>query len=301
MAAPKDSAEEIARARLAYLSATGKSRLGNRSPETRAREIVTDQSFASDPPPGRARRGDAPVELEPPAFQLKGRAATSPNPAVSQTDVGASHDPSQSLLAGLKHRGLRISASHAATLVAVLLFAAVIAAVTLSQTSASTIPESTAPQVAVSSTNPSPSPVLIRVHVIGQVVEPGVVELEQGAIVADAIEAAGGLTSDADPAQLNLAAKLADGDQVSIGTTASPAGEVNGSSAGGNSDAQGLVNINTASAAELEELPGIGPVLAQAIVTWREDNGSFSDVSQLQEVSGIGQKVQEKLSGLVTV
>lgn len=158
----------------------------------------------------------------------------------------------------------------------------------------------------VTSPEPEPVPVLIRVHVLGEVQRPGVVTVEQGAIVADALTAAGGLTVDADPGELNLAAPLSDGQQVVVGTTGEPRGEVRdapGQAAGvdpvGVPD--GLLNLNTASASQLEGLPGVGPVTANAIVSWREDNGGFSSVGDLQEVPGIGPKTYATLESLVTV
>jgi len=147
----------------------------------------------------------------------------------------------------------------------------------------------------------------IKVHVLGAVHKPGVVALPDGSRVEDAIQAAGGLTANADPALLNLAAVLIDGSQIIIGTAKNPEGEVrtDGGSGGGGSAGGGgtssLVNINTASQAELETLPGIGPVTAQKIMAWRSQHGRFTKVSELQEIDGIGPKTMAQLEPYVCV
>jgi len=142
---------------------------------------------------------------------------------------------------------------------------------------------------------PVPTPVAPwLVHVLGAVVHPGVVEVPAGARVIDALRAAGGLTGDADPGDLNLAAVLADGCQIIVGTREDPRGEVrqglDGVPGGGGSAASSLVNLNTATEAQLDTLPGVGPVTAKAILAWRETNGPFTAITQLQEVQGIGPK-----------
>jgi competence protein ComEA len=149
------------------------------------------------------------------------------------------------------------------------------------------------------SATPTPVP-MIRVHVAGAVVTPMVVDLPQGSRVQDAIAAAGGLAANADPAQLNLAAVLNDGDQVLIGTVASPAGQVSGQSGGtGGGGAAGKVSLNSANAAQLETIPGVGPVTAAKIIAHREANGPFTAVDQLLEISGIGDKTLAELAPYV--
>jgi competence protein ComEA len=142
----------------------------------------------------------------------------------------------------------------------------------------------------------------IVVSVAGAVNEPGIVELEAGARVADAIEAAGGLTEGADPGFLNLARVVADGDLVAVPDAAAsgavPAAPGDGS---GGTAADGLVNINVAGAAELDALKGIGPVLAERIIEYREANGSFQSLDELSEVSGIGAALLEQLRDQVTL
>ena len=156
--------------------------------------------------------------------------------------------------------------------------------------------------------NPSspPPPVQVRVHVLGAVANPGVVTLPQGSRVDDAIVAAGGLTASADPKDLNLAAIVEDGNQVIIGTTANPRGELvragQAPASGGDAPLPSVIqiNLNTASQAQLETLPGVGPVLAAEIITYRSGT-PFSAVSELRNVKGIGNKLYERLAPLVTV
>lgn len=156
---------------------------------------------------------------------------------------------------------------------------------------------------------PEPSPTAsVRVHVLGAVEKPGVVTVVDGARVEDAIDAAGGLTDDARPGDLNLAAPVPDGAQVVIGDAEDPGGEVRsasvtsgGSAASSAGSTAGLVNLNTATQAELEELPGVGPVTASAIISWREANGPFTAIGQLEEVDGIGSATRARLEPLVEV
>lgn len=170
--------------------------------------------------------------------------------------------------------------------------------------------ESSASSAPTASATPTPSPTaptVIVVHVAGAVQRPGIVKLPDGARVADAIEAAGGLRSDANPADLNLAAVLSDGAQVLIGTSKAPAGEVRGGGVAqqdGSATASPLgrkLNLNKATQAELEGLPGIGPVTAKAIIDWRTRSGGFTRVEELQEIEGIGPKTYAKLAELVEV
>lgn len=143
----------------------------------------------------------------------------------------------------------------------------------------------------------------VTVHVAGAVASPGLVRLPIGARVADAVERAGGLLLDADPSGLNLARPLADGERVDVprlGDVVAVAGGSGDASAPA-VDADGRVDLNRATAADLEELPGVGPVLAQRILDWREDNGPFTAVGQLREVSGIGERTFQALAEQVTV
>ena len=152
----------------------------------------------------------------------------------------------------------------------------------------------------VPAASPGPSPeVVILVDVAGWVRRPGVYEFEEGARVIDAIDAAGGARLGALLESLNLAAPLADGIQVLVprqGETVAP--PASGGAVGG---VAGLINVNTAMATELEELPGVGEVIAQAIIDYRTENGPFTSVDQLLDVSGIGDATLEDIRELVTV
>jgi len=147
----------------------------------------------------------------------------------------------------------------------------------------------------------------VVVDVAGRVRHPGVVELPAGSRVVDAIEAAGGARPGAHLGLLNLARLLVDGEQIAVGVpgaTAAPSlpGGTSTALVPSVSDAPtSLVNINTASQAELEELPGVGPVTATSIIEWRTENGGFSTVDELVEVSGIGEVTLAELRDLVTV
>ncbi len=149
---------------------------------------------------------------------------------------------------------------------------------------------------------PSPSPSTIVVDVAGKVHHPGIVTLPLGARVVDALEAAGGARRGVDLRVLNLARVLADGEQVVVGLP-QPGGLAASAASGGTggTGAPALVNINTATQAQLETLPGVGPVTAQAILAWRTDNGPFSSVDELVEVSGIGQATLTKIAPYVTL
>lgn len=150
----------------------------------------------------------------------------------------------------------------------------------------------------------------IVVHVAGLVVSPGVVELPQGSRVIDAVEAAGGPSDEADLTPINLARVLSDGEQVVVASEPPPGTPLgappeapadDGVGAGPGDVASEPVNLNTATQAELETLPGIGPALAQRILDWRMQHGQFSVIDELLEVSGIGEVRFADIEGLVTV
>lgn len=157
---------------------------------------------------------------------------------------------------------------------------------------------------------PSTGPVVV--HVSGAVASEGVIELAAGSRVIDAVEAAGGVRRRARTDQLNLARVLRDGEQIHVPTTGSAGGSRpdvagGGVASGGESGvttAPGtadVVSLNTASVAELEALPDVGPVLAGRIVAHRDSIGGFTSVEQLLEVDGIGDKTFAALRDLVTV
>lgn len=150
-----------------------------------------------------------------------------------------------------------------------------------------------------------PAPTIV-VHVGGAVAEPGVRELEEGARVQDAVDAAGGFAEGAARDELNLARVLVDGEQIVVPSleeadaTAGAASD-GGGGATGASSAGDKVNLNRATAAELDALPGVGPSTAEKIVADREANGPFRTVEDLKRVSGIGDKKFADLADLVCV
>jgi competence protein ComEA len=147
-----------------------------------------------------------------------------------------------------------------------------------------------------------PSGALV-VAVTGRVRRPGLVRLPSGARVADAIESAGGVLPDTDLSFVNLARKLADGELVTIGINSPPGVAVGpgGTGPGGAGPGAGPLNLNTATAAQFEALPGIGPVLAQHIVDYRTRHGQFRSVDELRQVEGLGSARFAQLKPLVTV
>ncbi|MCZ3387449.1 MAG: helix-hairpin-helix domain-containing protein [Actinomycetia bacterium] len=155
---------------------------------------------------------------------------------------------------------------------------------------------------------PSPSASTSEVVIVdvgGAVRRPGVVELASGTRVVDAIEAAGGVRPTADTGTLNLAQVLLDGEQIvvprrGVAPSAGDPGSV-ATPLPGATPPPGVVNLNTATEVELDVLPGIGPVLAAAIVEWRTQNGGFTSIEQLQDVSGIGPATFAELEPLVRV
>lgn len=141
----------------------------------------------------------------------------------------------------------------------------------------------------------------VTVDVAGKVRRPGVTSLPAGSRVVDALERAGGPRGRVDLSGLNLARVLVDGEQILVGRAAQPGG-VAASASSAAPDATGaLVNLNTATAQQLETLPGVGPVTAQKIVEWRGAHGAFSSVDELMEVDGIGEKTLADLAPHVTL
>jgi competence protein ComEA len=158
-------------------------------------------------------------------------------------------------------------------------------------------------------TGPAASPTSARslvVAISGKVRRPGVVTVPAGARVIDVLKAAGGPLPRADIGMLNLARKVADGELVTVGVPApAPAGSGSAGEAPPGGDAAagptGPIDLNTATPAELETLPGVGPVLAQRILDWRTEHGQFATVDQLSDVPGIGDARLAQLRDLVQV
>lgn len=154
-----------------------------------------------------------------------------------------------------------------------------------------------------SSAGPGSAPLVV--DVAGKVRRPGVYRLPPGARVDDAVRAAGGFLGRVDPATVNLARKLVDGEQVLIGVSGSGAasgpGDPGAASARPGDGGSAPLDLNSATLAQLDGLPGVGPALAQHILDWRTQHGRFDTVEQLNGVSGIGDSKYADLRPLVTV
>ena len=170
-----------------------------------------------------------------------------------------------------------------------------------------------APRGAPISLLPAPTPAPVIVQVAGAVAKPGVYSLPPGSRLQDAVTAAGGLAASADPDSVNLAARLQDGEKIDIPVRPAPSptlrpGEIpqrlNPLSPTPEEpptpSSDHPVNINTATQAELESLPGIGPITAQKILEYRSSHGPFSRAEAIQNVPGIGPKTYERLKDLIT-
>ncbi len=140
----------------------------------------------------------------------------------------------------------------------------------------------------------------LQIHVAGAVRSPGVYTMPIGSIVQHAIDAAGGFREDAFLDAMNLAAKLVDGQQVYVPTEDQPAPQAQSSGSSGHQTPVFLINVNSATAPELERLPGIGPSLAQKIIDCREAHGPFLEPDDLLEVSGIGPSKLDEIRELIT-
>jgi competence protein ComEA len=151
------------------------------------------------------------------------------------------------------------------------------------------------------------APAELIVDVVGKVRRPGIVTLPKGSRVYEAIQAAGGLKGRVDTTTLNMARELTDGEQVLVGLDPVDAATSPGGASAGGAPSTGVapagvkVNLNTATAEQLDTLPGVGPVTAQAILGWRETNGRFTSVDDLLDVKGIGEATLAELRDLVVV
>jgi len=205
--------------------------------------------------------------------------APTPDPAPVRPGVLAAFDPGR--------RGVRALAIVTAVVVGTAAFVAW-----------RSRPHATPVPTAVASTSIAPSrPAILIVSVNGRVRKPGLVRLASGSRVADAIDAAGGVLPDTDLTALNLARKVVDGELIVVGAPAVPAGGAPGAAG----PAGGQVNLNSATLAELQTLPGIGAVLAQRILDYRTAHGQFQSVNELSQVDGIGAATFNQLKDKVTV
>ena len=132
----------------------------------------------------------------------------------------------------------------------------------------------------------------IFVHITGKVKHPGIYQLDSGARVFDVVLLAGGFTSKANQASVNLARAVTDGEQLIIASGSSPATQVS---------SQSFISLNQSPSGTLEDLPGVGPALAGRIVDWREANGGFKSKEDLLNVAGIGDKLYASIKDLVTL
>lgn len=148
----------------------------------------------------------------------------------------------------------------------------------------------------------------IKVYVTGEVNQPGVIELEEGARIQDAIEGAGGIKPEANLKDVNLAYEIEDGEKIYIPNVSEEsteaeesAGTVSESSSSSSSNAKGKININKATASELTAIPGVGESTAQKIVAYREENGKFKAIEDIKNVSGIGDNKFNNIKDYIAV
>lgn len=149
---------------------------------------------------------------------------------------------------------------------------------------------------------------LIKIHIIGEIKNPGIIEITEGSRIADAIEKAGGVTKEADVSKVNLAYLLQDGQKVYIPNKNDEEIEYIEDTAGNNvivedktSKKESKVNINTATQTELETLSGIGPSTALKIINYRKENGKFNSIDEIMNVSGIGEAKYESIKDYICV
>ncbi len=151
----------------------------------------------------------------------------------------------------------------------------------------------------------SAAPTSLVVSVVGRVGSPGLVTLPVGARVADAVRAAGGTLPHTNDLALNLARRLTDGEQIYVGIpipvgAAVPAPAAAAPASAGSAAPGAKIDLNTATDDQLQSLPGVGPAMAQHILTWRTQHGHFDSIGQLRDVDGIGDGRYAKLENLVT-
>ena len=222
--------------------------------------------------------------------------ATGPTELTEPTEAPQATGLTQASVAGLLRTG-RIDPGRrgAVALAAVAVVAVVVTAVVLLRGRPT---EQPLPGPAVVTTGASASATDLVVDVAGKVRHPGLVHLPTGSRVDDALTAAGGVLPGISTGALNLARKVADGEQVLVGLEGMAGA---GSGAGGQPDAGALIDLNSGTAQDFDALPGIGPVLAERIVSWRTEHGRFASVDQLREVSGVGEAKFQSIRSKVRV
>ncbi|HEX4226461.1 MAG TPA: ComEA family DNA-binding protein [Pseudonocardiaceae bacterium] len=292
---------------------------------------VVDVELTNAPQP-HTNADDAPAELDP--SPIESTSGDPPTPDLfADTRAGPAGQLVERWLPG-GHRALdgarsllRRHRGPTLAVVVIALVAAIVAGVAMASSrpeteAAPALPPAVSAMANSSSVAPRPANIRIVISVVGKVANPGLVTLTDGARVADAVAAAGGVLPGTDVTELNLARKLADGEQIYVGIPVPPAAadpppdpavpSDAGSAAGpakkskkGKTATQlepgQKVDLNTASANDLESLPGVGDATAQRIVTWRSQHGSFNSIDQLRDVGGIGDGKFTKLKDLVTV
>jgi competence protein ComEA len=311
-----DEAAEVARRRLALLSAElAEIRSGGPTAPVPGGTGNGPQGSGSGElptvPPATTRAAPAPAP---------GRHARRPLPAPSPF-AGWLHDRLPATLQGR----VRLSGPHVTVLALVVAAAVALAAWQVARAGGSDVVAvtrvssgvTTTPDGSPSSAGPAavglppgppagPSPSAspsgtVVVDVTGKVRRPGIATLPEGSRVVDALRAAGGARRGASLAGLNLARVLSDGEQVVVGVAPASGTAASLAAAPTASTPGALVNINTAAQPELESLPGVGPVTAQKILAYRQDNGAFSSVDQLLDVSGIGEATLAEMAPFCTI
>ncbi len=199
--------------------------------------------------------------------------------------------------------GTRVNLEQLAVLATVFLVGLAIGAVALTLNGRSRpAPIFISPPAPSPTALPPPAPAPIRVYISGEVLNPDVYELPSDAIMLDVVKAAGGFSPSADPDTVNLAMSLSDGLHVHIPIPGSePIISVATIRANEPGSLSTPININTASLDQLDLLPGVGPATAQKILDYRQANGPFSDIEEIQQVSGIGPAKYEQMRDLIVV
>ncbi|PZS36603.1 MAG: hypothetical protein DLM59_00865 [Pseudonocardiales bacterium] len=268
---------------------------------------------AAADPAAAGVEGPAPVALGSsplPGVREAAAAPVVPESSVADPALASSASPGSSIWRGVRSgfvrwvdwsvpvalRGARTDPGWpgVAAVAAVVVLAAALAGFVVWRARPHEIPVTATPRAgAAAAAQPSPGPSVV-VAVAGGVRRPGLITLPPGSRVADAVRAAGGVRPGVDIGLLNLARRLVDGEQVVVGASSQPA-------PAGSTAAGGPLNLNTATAEQFDALPGVGPVLAARIVTYRTQHGAFRSVDQLREVSGIGEAKFADLRPLVSV